>query len=84
MLSCQLQLGTPMPKLTWRKCEGGSLLLGEDGLLENVLEFESVTRGDSGCYVCEADNGFSEDPVTSKVMLVVECKWLNCTKHATI
>ena len=74
-LSCQLQLGTPIPKLKWRKCEGDSFLSGEDELLENVLKFATVTRDDSGCYVCEADNGFAEQPVTSKVMLVVECKW---------
>ena len=75
MLSCQLQLGTPIPKLKWRKCEGGSFLLGEDDLLESVIKFESVMRDDSACYVCEADNGFAEEPVTSKVMLLVECKW---------
>ena len=27
-----------------------------------------------GCYVCEADNGFAEEPVTSKDILAVECK----------
>ena len=41
---------------------------------KDVIKFESVTREDEGCYVCEADNGFAEEPVTSKVILVVECK----------
>merc|ERR1712106_1294671 len=72
ILSCQLQLGTPIPHLKWRKCDGETFLEGENEILENVIKFEAVARDDSGCYVCEADNGFSADPVTSKVMLVVE------------
>merc|ERR1712106_539209 len=72
ILSCQLQLGTPIPHLKWRKCDGETFLEGENEILENVIKFEAVARDDSGCYVCEEDNGFSADPVTSKVMIVVE------------
>eukprot|EP00092_Neocalanus_flemingeri_P000881 GFUD01000938.1.p1 GENE.GFUD01000938.1~~GFUD01000938.1.p1 ORF type:complete len:1259 (+),score=360.25 GFUD01000938.1:95-3871(+) len=71
-LSCQLLSGTPIPDLKWRRCEGESFPTGEKEILEDVIKLESVTRDDSGCYVCQADNGFADAPVTSLAMLVVE------------
>eukprot|EP00092_Neocalanus_flemingeri_P000880 GFUD01000937.1.p1 GENE.GFUD01000937.1~~GFUD01000937.1.p1 ORF type:complete len:449 (+),score=131.49 GFUD01000937.1:118-1464(+) len=71
-LSCQLLSGTPIPDLKWRRCEGESFPSGEKEILEDVIKLESVTRDDSGCYVCQADNGFADAPVTSLAMLVVE------------
>ena len=74
-LSCRLLAGSPIPSLGWRKCDGSHFSTGEEEIAEDVIEIESVTRDDSGCYVCEADNGFAKEPVTSKVQLVVECKY---------
>jgi len=71
-LSCHILSGRPIPQLKWRHCEGGQLPSGEKETLNDVIKFDSVTRDDSGCYVCEADNSFTETPVTSKVTLVVE------------
>jgi len=71
-LSCRLLAGSPIPSLGWRKCDGSHFSTGEEEIAEDVIEIESVTREDSGCYVCEADNGFAQEPVTSKVQLVVE------------
>jgi len=68
-LACQLQEGSPIPTLRWRKCEGETYLDGKKDVVENVLIMLSVSRYDSGCYVCVADG---EDPVTSETMLVVE------------
>jgi len=68
-LACQLQEGSPIPTLRWRKCEGETYLDGTKDLVETVLILSSVSRQDSGCYVCVAGG---EDPVTSKTMLVVE------------
>ena len=76
-LSCQLLAGSPIPSLGWRKCDGSHFSTGEEKITEDVIEIESVNRDDSGCYVCEADNGFAEEPVTSEVQLVVECKYLH-------
>merc|ERR1739838_1242552 len=70
-LSCRLLSGRPIPDLKWRKCEG-YFPSGEKEIFEDVIEFESVTRDDSGCYTCKADNGFAEEPVTSMAMLIVE------------
>jgi len=68
-LACQLQEGSPIPTLRWRKCEGETYLDGTKDMVETVLILSSVSRQDSGCYVCVAGG---EDPVTSKTMLVVE------------
>ena len=76
VLSCQILSGSPTPQLKWRKCEGGQFTSGEKEIVNDVIEFDSVTKDDSGCYVCEADNGFSETPVSSKVILTVECKYM--------
>ena len=73
-LSCQLLSGSPLPSLKWRKCDGEPFTTGEEEISKDVIKFESVTRDDGGCYVCEADNGFAEKPVTSKAILIVECK----------
>ena len=72
-LSCQLLSGTPVPEVKWRKCEG-LLPTGEEEIVKDVIKFKSVTRNHSGCYMCQADNGFAETPVTSLAMLLVECK----------
>eukprot|EP00091_Calanus_sinicus_P022514 TRINITY_DN7165_c0_g1_i1.p1 TRINITY_DN7165_c0_g1~~TRINITY_DN7165_c0_g1_i1.p1 ORF type:complete len:132 (-),score=17.23 TRINITY_DN7165_c0_g1_i1:29-424(-) len=37
-LSCQLQLGNPIPKLKWRKCRRRSFLPWGDKLSENVTK----------------------------------------------
>jgi len=71
-LACQLQEGSPIPSLRWRRCEGGPYLKGEEELLESVLLFSSVSRDDSGCYVCIADQYEGVKSVTSKTMLVVQ------------
>merc|ERR1712013_407554 len=68
-LTCQLQEGSPIPNLRWRKCEGETYLDGKKDIVENVLILLSVSRHDSGCYVCVADG---DEPVTSETMLVVE------------
>jgi len=68
-LTCQLQEGSPIPNLRWRKCEGETYLDGKKDVVENVLILSSVSRHDSGCYVCVADG---DEPVTSETMLVVE------------
>ena len=73
-LSCQLLSGTPIPELKWRKCKGGSFPSGEEEIVQDVIKFESVTRDDSGCYMCQADNGFAVAPVTSMARIIVECK----------
>ena len=77
-LSCRLLSGRPIPDLKWRKCDG-SFPSGEKEISEDLIKFESVTRNDSGCYTCKADNGFAEAPVTSMAMLVVECKCQHLT-----
>jgi len=68
-LACQLQEGSPIPTLRWRKCEGETYLDGTKDVVETVLVLLSVSRHDSGCYVCVADG---ENPVTSETMLIVE------------
>jgi len=68
-LACQLQEGSPIPTLRWRKCEGETYLDGKKDVVETVLVLLSVSHHDSGCYVCVADG---EDPVTSETMLIVE------------
>ena len=68
-LTCQLQEGSPIPNLRWRKCEGETYLDGKKDVVENVLILSSVSRHDSGCYVCVADG---EESVTSETILVVE------------
>jgi len=71
-LSCHILSGRPIPTLRWRHCEGGQLPSGDKETLSDVMKFDSVTKDDSGCYVCEADNSDTETSVTSKVTLVVE------------
>merc|ERR1712212_355800 len=68
-LACQLQEGSPIPTLRWRKCDGETYLDGKRDVVETVLVLLSVSRHDSGCYVCVADG---ENPVTSETMLIVE------------
>ena len=73
-LSCQLLSGTPIPDLKWIRCDGGNFPNGGKEIVKDIVKFESVTRDHSGCYLCQAQNGFAEEPVTSMATLVVECK----------
>jgi hypothetical protein len=73
-LSCQLLSGSPIPSLKWRRCDGDPFSDGEEEISKDVIKLESVTRDDGECYACEADNGFAEEHVTSKAILIVECK----------
>jgi len=71
-LSCQLLSGTPIPDLKWIRCDGGNFPNGGKEIVKDIVKFESVTRDHSGCYLCQAQNGFAEEPVTSMATLVVE------------
>ena len=62
-ISCEVLTGHPAPNLRWRTPVG--VVIGA-----NV----KLSKEQAGEYVCEADNGFDEMPVTSTVVLIVECK----------
>ena len=72
-LSCQAVAGSPPPKLRWRRLLD-PLPTGEQSFNGGLLKFEAVQRTYTGNYVCEADNGFDDSPVTSLVRIEVECK----------
>ena len=74
-LSCTAVAGSPPPQLRWRKLLG-PLPTGEQARDGGLLKLEAVRKDHAGNYVCEADNGFSNTPVTSLVRVQVECKFL--------
>ena len=72
-LSCHVVSGSPSPKLRWRKLLG-PLPTGQLAKEGGFIKFDSVRRHYTGNYVCEADNGFDDSPVTSLVRIEVECE----------
>merc|ERR1711892_1494533 len=70
-LSCTAVAGSPPPQLRWRKLLG-PLPTGEQTRDGGLLELVAVRRDHVGNYVCEADNGFGNTPVTSLVRVHVE------------
>ena len=75
-LSCTAVAGSPPPQLRWRKLLG-PLPTGEQARDGGLLKLEAVRRDHAGNYVCEADNGFGNTPVTSLVRVQVECESLH-------
>ena len=67
-VTCSLVRGSPQPVLRWGRC-GGEVV--EES---SVLRLEEVERREAGCYQCLADNGYSQDPVTRDLTLIVQCK----------
>ena len=65
-ISCDVLNGHPAPKLRWRTPVG--VVNGAN------VKLSKTYKEQAGEYVCEADNGFDETPVTSTVVLIVECK----------
>ena len=65
-LTCEAE-GNPSPRVFWRKFAGASAD-PEAKQYKAQLEFNPVTRQDSGTYVCQAENsvGVSQE-VTSDV-----------------
>jgi hypothetical protein len=80
-LTCAVLAGSPEPRLRWRRRSKGGGTSAKT--TENVvvgegrrLVLEHVAKEDAGTYTCEADNGFSEEPVTSSMELEVHCEFL--------
>ena len=69
-LFCYLVAGEPRPEVLWmiRNAEN------DTEHLEQELELTNVSRKHSGQYICLADNGFGLKPVSSEVLVNVECK----------
>ena len=65
-ISCEVLTGHPAPKLIWRTPVG--VIDGAN------VRLSKTYKEQAGEYVCEADNGFDKMPVTSTVVLIVECK----------
>ena len=69
-LFCYLVAGEPRPEVLWmiRNAEN------DTEHLEQELELTNVSRKHTGQYICLADNGFGLKPVSSEVLVNVECK----------
>ena len=48
---------------------------GEKSVESSILMFPSVSRSDTGTYICTADNGVG-NPVTIDINLKVICKYI--------
>jgi len=60
-LTCETG-GNPAPKVTWAK-EGGLLPNGDNVFYGAELAFPSLSRDDSGVYVCTASNGVRQPAI---------------------
>ena len=67
-VNCTLIRGSPEPVLRWGRC-GGEVV--QESPLLSLLQ---VQRSQAGCYQCLADNGYSQEPVTRDVTVIVQCK----------
>ena len=72
-LECNIQSGTPSPKISWKK-KDRKMVNGEEEIFGSKLTFNDVTRHHAGVYLCLADNGFSSEPEQSEVRLSVQRK----------
>ena len=66
-LSCSTVAGSPPPVLRWGRCGGGEVLAESPH-----LRLTSLARSQAGCYQCLADNGFSQEPVTRDLTVIVQ------------
>ena len=72
-ISCTIVAGSPTPQLTWSRRHQE---MPESGVKEKggVLHFQEANRHQAGHYVCSADNGFGNVPVTKEIKLTVHRK----------
>jgi hypothetical protein len=66
-LSCALEAGWPAPLITWYKdnqiVDQGRVDIEED----NTLKIRSAEKGDSGLYVCKAENSEGGDSIATQL-----------------
>lgn len=86
-LTCISSGGRPQPKLTW--WHNNQLLEGvvtrlSDKKVRNVLQMKNLDRRDLlSSYTCQSSNNNLTDPITSSVMIDLNCKFMSHCMHDT-
>jgi len=71
-LACDVVKGSPQPEITWTR-KDRKMPNGAKQIVGTSVTLPSVSRRDSGNYICSADNGFG-DPATALIQLDVQHK----------
>ena len=72
-ISCSAT-GSPIPHVIWVKVEQEKHFTSR-AIERSLLEIKNINKNQGGTYECQATNNPNEFPVTTRVEIVVMCKY---------